>query len=136
MAHQMLNSEDANKFFGQAVARTSPTSMAGVLRLAAECSIYFNEHRDAFNQLAQKLTYILDSIYPRSKGFPSFENKVWALALIAASWNGFFREAIAIDKKIERERQLLVNVTIPSLAKAAQLGREYARIGIRRTEDI
>jgi len=110
--------------------------MAGVLRLAAECSIYFNEHRDSFNQLSQKLTYILDSIYPRSKGLPSFENKVWALALIAASWNGFFREALAIDKKIDRERQLLENVTIPSLAKAAQLGREYARIGIRRSEDI
>lgn len=132
----MSTSEDVNKFFGQAVARTNPTSMDGVLRLAVECSIYFNERREAFNQLAQKLTYVLDSIYPRSKGFPSFENKLWALALIAASWNGFFREALAIDNSNDRERQLLANVIIPSLAKAAQLGREYAGIGTRRSKDI
>ncbi len=132
----MSESCDADKFFGQAVARTSPTSIQGVLRLVAECCVYFNEHRESFNQLVQKLTYVIDSIYPRSKGYPSFENKVWALALVAASWNGFFREALATDIGDERERQLLTNVVIPSLAKAAQVGSEYAKVGVRKTRDI
>lgn len=132
----MSASSEADRFFGQAVARTSPTSIQGVLRLAAECSVYFNENRQSFNHLVQKLTYVIDSIYPRSKGSPSFENKVWALALVAASWNGFFREALATDTGNERERKLLTDVVIPSLARAAQLGSEYAKVGARKTQDI
>ncbi len=132
----MSRSSDADRFFGQAVARTSPTTIQGVLRLAAECSVYFNEHRESFNHLAQKLTYVIDSIYPRSKGSPSFENKVWALALLAASWNGFFREALATDIGNERERHLLTDVVIPSLGKAAHLGSEYAKVRVRKIEDI
>ena len=98
---------DAEQFFGQAVARTNPTTMNGLLRLVVECSVYFNEHHDSFNLLAQKLTYVIDSLYKRSKGSPSFENKVWAIALLSTAWNGFYREVRAIDDKNEEERKIL-----------------------------
>jgi hypothetical protein len=127
---------DAEQFFGQAVARTNPTTMNGLLRLVVECSIYFNEHHDSFNLLAHKLTYIIDSLYRRSKGSPAFENKVWAIALLSTAWNGFYREARAADDKIEEERKILLNAVVPSLKSASELAIEYANIGIRSVRDI
>lgn len=127
---------DAEKFFGQAVARTSPTNIEGLLRLAVECSIYFDEHHSSFNLLAQKLTYVIDSLYPRSKGSPSFENKVWAIALLSVAWNGFRREVMAKDHDNEQERKLLLNVFMPSLKRVSEFAREYASIGVRSTRDI
>ena len=127
---------DAEQFFGQAVARTNPTTMNGLLRLVVECSIYFNEHHDSFNLLAQKLTYVVDSLYKRSKGSPSFENKVWAIALLSTAWNGFHREVRATDDKNEEERKILLNVIVPSLKSVSELAREYADLGIRSTGDV
>jgi hypothetical protein len=127
---------DAEQFFGQAVARTNPTTMDGLLRLVVECSIYFNEHHESFNLLTQKLTYIIDSIYRRSKGSPSFENKVWAIALLSTAWNGFYREVRAIDDRNEEERKILLNAVVPSLKSVSELAREYANIGIRDERDI
>jgi hypothetical protein len=127
---------DAERFFGQAVARTNPTSLSGLLRLVVECSIYFNEHHDSFNLLTQKLTYVIDSLYPRSKGSPSFENKVWAIALLSAAWNGFFREVGATDNKSDQERNILLEVVIPSLRNVSELAKEYVRVGIRGPQDI
>src|SRR5712692_5593438 len=127
---------DAEQFFGQAVARTNPTTMNGLLRLVVECSIYFNDHHDSFNLLAQKLTYVIDSMYRRSRGSPTFENKVWAIALLSTAWNGFYREVRATDDKNEEERKILLNVIVPSLERVSELGREYANVGIRGTQDI
>ena|SRR5437870_7021835 len=127
---------DAEQFFGQAVARTNPTTMGGLLRHVVECSIYFNEHHESFNLLTQKLTYIIDSLYRRSKGSPSFENKVWAIALLSTAWNGFYREMRAIDDRNEEERKILLNAVVPSLKSVSELAREYANIGIRDERDI
>jgi hypothetical protein len=131
-----LTTVDTEQFFGQAVARTNPTTINGLLRLVVECSVYFNEHHDSFNLLAQKLTYVIDSLYRRSKGSPSFENKVWAIALLSTAWNGFYREARATDDKNEEERKILVNVIVPSLKTVSELAREYASIGVRSPRDI
>lgn len=131
-----MTTVDTEQFFGQAVARTNPTTINGLLRLVVECSVYFNEHHDSFNLLAQKLTYVIDSLYRRSKGSPSFENKVWAIALLSTAWNGFYREARATDDKNEEERKILVNVIVPSLKTVSELAREYASIGVRSPRDI
>ena len=127
---------DTEQFFGQAVARTNPTTMNGLLRLVVECSIYFNDHHDSFNLLAQKLTYVIDSIYRRSKGSPSFENKVWAIALLSTAWNGFYREVRAVDDKNEEERKILLNGVVPSLKTVSELAREYSNVGVRSVQDI
>ncbi len=127
---------DAEQFFGQAVARTNPTTMNGLLRLVVECSIYFNEHHDSFNLLTQKLTYVIDSLYRRSRGSPSFENKVWAIALLSTAWNSFYREVRAVDDKNEEERKVLMNVVVPSLKRVSELARGYPGVGIRSTRDI
>jgi hypothetical protein len=127
---------DPEKFFGQAVARTNPTTMNGLLRLVVECSVYFNENRGSFNILAEKLTYVIDSLFRRSRGSPSFENKVWAISLISSSWSALYREARAIDEKNEEERKVLLNAVLPSLSGVSELAREYASLGIRNTQDI
>src|ERR1700733_13984874 len=106
---------DPETFFGQAVARTNPTTMNGLLRLVVECAVYFNDNRNSFNLLAHKLTYLIDSLYPRSNGSPSFENKVWAISLLSTAWNGFYREIKARDGQNEEERKILLNAVVPSL---------------------
>lgn len=123
-------------FFSEAISRTSPSNLDGILKLATECALYFNEHKETLYQLAQKLTFIIDSVYPRTKGAPSFENYVWGFALITSAWNGWLREAKVIDRNSEPERKLLINTVIPSLSSVAEIGRKYAQAGIRHMEDL
>lgn len=124
------------EFFTKAVERTKPTTPDGIMKLAAECAIYFNDHKEGLDTLKTKMTYVLDSAYPRSKGAPSFENSMWALALIACAWSGFLREAKAIDRNTSDERELLLRVVIPSFAQVAEIGRQYAIDDIRSAEQL
>jgi len=124
------------EFFAKAAERTKPATQDGIIKLAAECAIYFNDHKEDLDGLKMKMTYVLDSVYPRSKGAPSFENSIWALALITSAWSGFLREAKAIDRNTPDERKLLLHVVMPSLAQAAETGRRYATEGMRSSEQL
>ncbi|MFI5449860.1 MAG: hypothetical protein ACHQ03_08900 [Candidatus Bathyarchaeia archaeon] len=71
-------------FFERAAGKIKPVDLDGILKLAVECSVYFNDHKSTLEALALKLTHLIDAIYPRNKS-PSYENYVWALSLISSA---------------------------------------------------
>ncbi len=49
-------------FLSEQQEGSSQVDLDGILKLAAECSVYFNDHKSTLEALALKLTHLIDAI--------------------------------------------------------------------------